>query len=161
MNKFDVFLDTLRQSGCRITPQRRAVCEYLALTDQHPTPYQVYADMVTHHPDISRATVYNTLNTLQRLGAIVEVSFGGDHTHYDTNPAPHVNLICLRCHQIQDADELPQFDLQQMLTLTGDFQPITARVDVLGYCQACQQQRRAASSQQGPVPFEIKEEKHL
>lgn len=161
MNKFDVFLDTLRQSGCRITPQRRAICEYLALTDQHPTPYQVYADMVAHHPDISRATVYNTLNTLQRLGAIVEVSFGGDHTHYDTNPAPHVNLICLRCHQIQDAAELPLIDLQQVLTLTGDFKPVTAHVDVLGYCQACQQQSSALSSEQGHISIKTAEEKYL
>ncbi len=161
MNKFDTFLTTLRQSGRRITPQRRAICEYLAITDQHPTPYQVYADMLTHHPDISRATVYNTLNALHRLGAIVEVSFGGDHTHYDTNPAPHINLICLRCHKIQDADELPLLDLGQVLSLAGDFQPVTARVDVLGYCQACQQQRDAWPSQQAAAPFEPEEENYL
>jgi len=151
MNKFDTFLNTLRQAGCRITPQRRAICAYLAATDQHPTPYQVYADIVTNLPDISRATVYNTLNALQRLGAIVEVSFGGDHTHYDTNPASHVNLICLRCHQIQDADELPLLDRAQLRVLTGNFQPITARVDVLGYCQACQQQRATVSGEQASV----------
>ena len=85
-----------------MTPQREAICTYLAQTDRHPTPYQVYEDLSVTHPEISRATVYNTLNTLQQLGAIVELSFGADHTHYDTNPEPHINLICLRCHRSCD-----------------------------------------------------------
>ena len=68
----------------------------------HPSAYQVYAELSAHHPEISRATVYNTLNALQELGAIVEISFGDGHTHYETDTSPHMNLVCLRCHVIED-----------------------------------------------------------
>jgi len=150
----NLYLDTLKKAGYRITEQRQQICHYLAATDKHPTPYEVYAEIASQHPEISRATVYNTLNTLQQLGAIVEISIGAEHTHYDTNPAPHINLICLRCHVVEDyhptdaqADAAhPEQGLgylaqdatfQQAVSRLG-FQPIAARIDILGLCRRCQ-----------------------
>ena len=142
--RLDTFTNALRQAGLRLTPQRQAICEYLAHTDRHPSPYQVYADIAGAHPEISRATVYNTLNTLQQLGAIVELSFGADHTHYDTNPAPHINLICLRCHKIMDfAGELALEAVSRRILQETGFQPAAAKVDLVGFCAECREQRRA------------------
>jgi Fur family peroxide stress response transcriptional regulator len=142
--RLDTFTSALQRAGLRLTPQRRAVCEYLAHTDHHPSPYQVYADITQAHPEVSRATVYNTLNTLQQLGAIVELSFGADHTHYDTNPEPHINLICLRCHKIADFAGAFTLDSvsQRILQETG-FQTAAAKVDLVGFCAACREQRLA------------------
>jgi len=138
------FLQALKQAGYRITPQRQVICEYLAATDQHPTPYQVHAAISAEHPEISRATIYNTLNTLQSLGAILEMTLGEDQTHYETNLAPHINLLCLHCHQIIDyAGILPLADLQNALIAETGFQPIAAKIDIIGFCQSCQQQRTA------------------
>lgn len=142
--RLDIFTSALQRAGLRLTPQRRAVCEYLANTDQHPSPYQVYADVTRAHPEVSRATVYNTLNTLQQLGAIVELSFGADHTHYDTNPEPHINLICLRCHKIVDfAGELSLEPVNLRILQETGFQSAAAKVDLVGFCAGCREQRRA------------------
>lgn len=138
MDKFALYQDTLKRAGLRMTGQRQAICEYLARTETHPTPYQVYADIAQAHPEISRATVYNTLNVLQQLGAIVEMSFGADHTHYDTDPTPHVNLICLHCHRVEDyhgVAQLPRLS-RRMQEETG-FLPMVVRADVLGFCAEC------------------------
>ena len=147
MNKLDTFLHALQRAGCRLTPQRRAICEYLATTDKHPTPYAVYADIVQHHPEISRATVYNTLNILHTLGVIVEMSFGDDQTHYETDLSPHVNLICMRCHLIIDypSPVLMSETTQPMIAATG-FQPTVAKIEILGLCAACQNQQLTAIS---------------
>ncbi len=154
----EFYLTALRNAGHRITEQRYAICDYLAKTDQHPTPYQIYSDIHALHPEISRATIYNTLNALQQLGAIVEISFGADHTHYETDPSPHVNLICLRCHAVVDYHSGPHptdhpddylGSQQGNITQTAEFialqqklgfQPIATKIDVLGLCWACQQQ---------------------
>lgn len=162
----EFYLTALRNAGHRITDQRQAICDYLAQTDQHPTPYQIYTDIHALHPEISRATIYNTLNALQQLGAIVEISFGADHTHYETDPTPHVNLICLRCHAVVDyhGDALAQpwdgthnaelLALQQSI----GFQPIATKIDILGLCQACQAQTdRAGESTDGPGKANQKE----
>lgn len=138
------YLNALRQAGRRITAQRELVCSYLATTDSHPTPYQAYAELSTQHPEISRATVYNTLNVLRELGAIVVIGFGADHTRYDTDTSPHVNLICLRCHEISDADgPLPWQGLQEEIEATGGFRPVAVRVDVLGFCARCREQKKS------------------
>lgn len=143
-NLLERYLAALRQAQLRITPQRRVICEYLAGSDRHPTPYEVYGDIAAAHPEISRATVYNTLNTLQRLGAIVEISFGADHTHYDTNPEPHANLICLRCHAIVDYHGLlPLNEVTARVADETGFQTAAARVDLVGFCATCQAERRA------------------
>lgn len=153
--KNEHYLRTLRQAGFRITPQRRVICAYLAETDRHPSAYQVYEGLAETHPEISRATVYNTLNTLQELGAIVELSFGADHTHYETNPAPHINLICLRCHKIVDYYGDPGIDaLMERVRDELGFQTAAARIDLVGFCSDCRSQRiaeiRAMAQQSSP-----------
>ena len=137
------FIDTLRGAGLRVTTQRIAVCEFLAKTRSHPTPSQVYEAVQQVHPEISQATVYNTLNTLRDLGAIVEISAGTEHTHYETDPSPHVNLICLRCHEVSDLQDnlAPDILMDSIFQNTG-FRATTLQVQVSGFCPACQQAKR-------------------
>jgi len=142
--KRDLYLNALRQAGKRITDQRLVICDYLAETQSHPTPYQVFEELSAQHPDMSRATVYNTLNVLKELGAIVEIGFGADHTRYDTDTSPHINLICLRCHEISDyAGTLPLSDVQDSLIKNGGFLPMVMRVDVFGFCDKCRERKKA------------------
>ncbi|MCG3775514.1 MAG: transcriptional repressor [Chloroflexi bacterium] len=137
------YLNALQSGGYRITDQRRAVCDFLARTPTHPTPSQVYAQVSESHPEISRATVYNTLNALRDLGAIVEISVGGDHTHYDTNPEPHVNLVCLRCGQVVDyAGDVPLAALYEIVHAQTGFQAVSAQVQMVGFCAECQARKR-------------------
>ncbi|MBX3052669.1 MAG: transcriptional repressor [Caldilineaceae bacterium] len=137
------YLNALKAGGYRITDQRRAVCDYLARTESHPTPLEVYAQVRDIHPEISRATVYNTLNALRDLGAIVEISVGGDHTHYDTNPEPHVNLVCLRCRQVYDyAGSVPLATLYATVRQQTGFQAVSAQVQMVGFCAECQARKR-------------------
>lgn len=137
------YLNALKTGGYRITDQRRAVCDYLARTQSHPTPSQVYAQVSGSHPEISRATVYNTLNALRDLGAIVEISVGSDHTHYDTNPEPHVNLVCLRCGEVVDyAGDVPLAALYATVHAHTGFQAFSAQVQMVGFCADCQARKR-------------------
>lgn len=137
------FIETLRRAGLRVTSQRVAVCEFLARTNRHPTTSEVFEAVRKMHPEISQATVYNTLNTLRDLGAIVELSAGTDHTHYETDPAPHVNLVCLRCHQISDLEDTlaPDVLMENIFHNTG-FRATTLQVQVSGFCPACQKAKR-------------------
>ena len=142
MARTDVFLNAIRQSGRRVTEQRRVICSYLAASQSHPTPSRVFADVSREHPEISRATVYNTLNILQELGAIVEISFGDGHTHYETNTSPHVNLVCLRCHDIVDVPVAPALLESEEAWLRDGFQPVAVKMDVYGFCEECRRRKR-------------------
>ena len=141
MKTTQFFTNTLKQAGHRLTEQRSVICQYLADTDEHPTPYQAFAEISANHPEISRATVYNTLNLLKELGAIIEIGFGDDHTHYETNVQPHVNLICMQCHQITDYPAPAILaELETVLPKGSQFQPWISKMDVYGLCADCQAQ---------------------
>ena len=136
-------IDTLRRVGLRVTSQRVAVCEFLAQTKIHPTPSQVFEAVRQQHPEISQATVYNTLRTLRDLGAIIEIRVGTDHTHYEVDTSPHINLICLRCHRVSDLqDNLAPDMLMDSIFQNSGFRATTLQVQVTGFCSDCQQAKR-------------------
>jgi Fur family peroxide stress response transcriptional regulator len=148
-SKRDLYLNALRQAGRRITEQRRLVCTYLAETTTHPSASQIFSALHSKHPEISRATVYNTLNVLQSLGAILAIGFGADHTHYDTDTLPHVNLICLRCHEIEDYHgPLAVSDLPAAAEAATGFRAVAVRVDVIGFCTACRERKKSEIREQ-------------
>ncbi len=145
----DTYLQALQQAGRRITEQRRLICDYLAAARNHPTAYQVYSDLARQHPEISRATVYNTLNVLKELGAVVEIGNGTGQTHYETDTSPHINLICLRCHSVTDYHgPAPVDDVMAAVAGVDGFLPVTLRVDVLGFCEACRTRKKAEIREQ-------------
>ena len=121
MNRQEQLIDALRQAGYRMTPQRMAICEVLAASDEHPTPYAVYERVHAAFPTVSLATVYNTLNALRDMGEIVEIGLGRSETHYEPNLAPHANLICLQCGRISDYEELPMEQLRGAIAGVAHF----------------------------------------
>lgn len=148
-DKRNLYETTLLGAGYRMTEQRKLICDHLAGLQTHPTAYEIYDSLLRRHPEISRATVYNTLNTLKELGAIVEISFAGDHSRYETDTTPHINLICLRCHRVIDYEHVEQTSSLMNEVQTGvDFQPLTVRVELLGFCSDCRHQRRDEIRQQ-------------
>ena len=60
----EVLVEQFRREGRKITPQRRAIFRALIHGDSHPTAEEVYQRVLSVMPDISRATVYNTLHEL-------------------------------------------------------------------------------------------------
>jgi Fur family ferric uptake transcriptional regulator len=96
-------LSRLRAREWRLTPQRRVVAEVLAGEHIHLTAEQVHELAQRRLPEISRATVYNTLNELVAVGEIGEVDVTDGPKRYDPNVAEHHDhLVCESCHAIRD-----------------------------------------------------------
>lgn len=104
-NKTTDLLTSLKAAGLRMTPQRTAICAALSQRFDHPTAQSLYDQIKTEHPSISLTTVYQTLDTLLRIGAITSLGTAGDDTvHFEVNTSPHINLACLTCHRICDLE---------------------------------------------------------
>lgn len=98
-------LDRLRARGWRITPQRRAVVQALAGEHVHRTADQIHASARVLVPEVSLATVYNTLNELVSMGEISAINVGDGSTRYDPKVGPdHHHLICDGCGRIYDVE---------------------------------------------------------
>jgi Fur family ferric uptake transcriptional regulator len=96
-------LHRLRAHGWRMTAQRRVVAEVLDGDHVHLTADEVHARAAARLPEISRATVYNTLGELVSIGEVIEVTTDGRAKRYDPNAHhPHHHLVCSRCGTIRD-----------------------------------------------------------
>ena len=90
-------LERLRARQWRITPQRRTVAEVLHGDHVHLSADEIFAAARHRLPEISLATVYNTLNELVAMGEVQQVDAGPGPTRYDPNvEQPHHHLVCLR-----------------------------------------------------------------
>jgi len=68
----------------------------------HLTADEVHERARNALPEVSLATVYDTLNELVSMGEVGQVD-GPGPTRYDTNGhRPHHHLVCLGCGELRD-----------------------------------------------------------
>jgi Fe2+ or Zn2+ uptake regulation protein len=81
------------------------VAEVLSGEHVHLTADAVYSRAQLILPEISLATVYNTLNELVAMGEVLEVSTGDGAKRYDPNTtAAHHHLYCVECGDLRDVN---------------------------------------------------------
>jgi Fe2+ or Zn2+ uptake regulation protein len=99
--------DRLQSRGWRITPQRRAVISALQGEHVHLSADQILAGARRVVPEVSLATVYNTLNELTSMGEISEIRLSDGTTRYDPKIGPdHHHLVCEDCGLTFDVEPL-------------------------------------------------------
>jgi len=129
----------LRAAGCRYTPQRAAVFEYLEAVDTHPTADEVYHAVRGRIPRISLATVYNALEALVAAKLATKLTHGDGAARYDCRGDSHYHLRDTATGEIRDLPTtfdpklLERLDSQLVRRLANDgFQVTGYRLEVLG-----------------------------
>jgi Fur family peroxide stress response transcriptional regulator len=130
-------IEALRSKGYKATPQRIAICKFALFSREHPGVQRIYREVKKIHPTVSLATVYKTLHILKESGLVQELDFPQDKTRYDPYLEPHINLVCLRCGNIQDLDDPVVRELIKRVTAATKFTPTDQRLDVYGICEKC------------------------
>jgi Fur family peroxide stress response transcriptional regulator len=93
----------LLSHGVKPTPQRVVIAQYMLHTESHPTAEDVLMAVADALPvALSRATVYNTLNTLKDAGVIREVLTEPGRVRYDANVTDHHHFVDVKTGQIVD-----------------------------------------------------------
>ena len=87
--------------GFKMTPQRRAIIDYLQSAENHPTTEEVLLAVNKKFPMTSRATVYNTVNWLKEAGMLQEI-FEGGNLRLDPNFDRHHHFVCRNCSKVED-----------------------------------------------------------
>jgi Fur family peroxide stress response transcriptional regulator len=136
--KSDTFaIEALRSKGYKATPQRIAICRIALNSRAHPSAQQVYDEVKKIHPTVSLATVYKTLEVLRDLDLVQEINFPKGPARFDSYMNPHINMICLKCGNITDLDDVTVKEITRKIAAAKKFKPTAQRVDVHGICQKC------------------------
>ncbi|HEY1635986.1 MAG TPA: transcriptional repressor [Acidimicrobiales bacterium] len=130
-------LTRLRDRNWRLSPQRRVVAEVLVGDHVHLTAEEVHDLARERLPEISRATVYNTLNELVSMGELLEVDVVDGPKRYDPNVGDeHDHLVCERCHAIRDVPRSRRSPTIPEDALAG-YVVTAVEVTHRGLCPAC------------------------
>jgi Fur family peroxide stress response transcriptional regulator len=127
-----------RQNGLPVTVQRRAVLEALIERDDHPTVDQLFANVRSRIPGVSRTTVYRVLEALVQLGVSRKTNHFEATARFDANTEHHDHVICTGCNKISDVENphLTNFRFPNMRR-TG-FKIMDYSVYFEGLCSKCQ-----------------------
>ncbi len=100
--------ERLRRAGIPPTRQRMAIAEVLFARPVHLSADQVLARVREQMPEMSRATVYNTLKLFREKNMVRELVVDPERVFYDSNTDPHYHLFDVRTGELSDvsADEL-------------------------------------------------------
>ena len=137
--RLDELIEKLRERDYRITPQRLAILNTLALSDGHPSAEHIYDQIKEEFPTTSLATVYKTIATLKEMNEVLELGFADDSNRYDgSKPYPHTHLVCVKCRDIIDPEMEDLEILPRQIAQRAGFRLVGHRFDIYGICPRCQ-----------------------
>ena len=134
-------IKALRTKGYKATSQRIAICRFALDSRDHPTARNIYGEVKRLHPTVSLSTVYKTLRVLRELHLVQELGFAQTETRFDSNVAPHVNVICLRCGSVGDVDDRAVREVVARVVSRTRFTVTGQRFDLYGICEDCSRKR--------------------
>ncbi|WP_105615527.1 transcriptional regulator PerR [Vallitalea okinawensis] len=131
--------ELLKAKKLKVTPQRLAIFNMLYNTTSHPSAETIYKSLQETHPTMSLATVYKTLDALQKAGLIQQLNVGEDSFRYDANVSSHPHVICLECNRVFDLESDILNDLRSKVASNTDFDLISEKVYLYGTCPECKE----------------------
>jgi Fe2+ or Zn2+ uptake regulation protein len=120
-------IDRLERAGIRPSAQRVAIAAYVLDTEDHPTADQVWNRVKADFPMVSRATVYNTLQTFREHGLVQQLVLAEGSVVFDPKTEPHHHFVDDETGAIQDipwqalrvgkVDELEGIDVREYMVV--------------------------------------------
>jgi Fur family peroxide stress response transcriptional regulator len=130
-------MEGYKNKGFKLTPQRLMILGFLNGNKNHPSAEDIYREVLRIFPNMSLATVYNTLETLKKRGNIAELTIDSNKKRFDPNTEHHHHLICVKCKKIIDIHrdyKLPVSDKE-----VSGFEVIGNHIEFYGICRECKQ----------------------
>ncbi|WP_349409510.1 peroxide-responsive transcriptional repressor PerR [Pseudalkalibacillus sp. SCS-8] len=137
-NRLQTAVETLKDAGVRITPQRHAILEYLIQTLSHPTADEIYKALEDKFPNMSVATVYNNLRVFKNAGLVKELTYGDASSRFDCVTTDHYHVICEECGKIVDFSYPGLDEVEHVAEHVTGFRVNNHRMEVYGTCPDCQ-----------------------
>jgi Fur family transcriptional regulator, peroxide stress response regulator len=130
-------LELLKKNGSRMTPQRKAIMEYLANTKSHPTADQIFNSIKDQFPNLPHTTVYNNLKCLKKYGIINELTYGQSSSRYEWTTAFHYHVVCDSCGQLHDFHYPKLEEVEQYVEKKSRFNVTQHLFEIHGTCLDC------------------------
>ena len=104
------------------------------------TNKEIFLALPKGHCDL--ATVYRSVQMLERLGLVKRFHFGEGAARYalmeEGCDAHRHHLVCTNCNRIEEIGECIVRELEERVVSRSNFKAVTHRLEFFGICPACQ-----------------------
>lgn len=133
----------LRQRGYRWTTQRALIVRTALATHDHFTAEDLLERCRKLDPQVSRATVYRTLQVLEQAGYVegLDTGDGGRRFEHTIGHSHHDHMVCERCGAIAEFHD-PELERRQELAAAKvGFRITRHSLRLYGLCAGCGRRR--------------------
>lgn len=147
------FKQALKQESLRLTSQRLAVLEDILGSEKHRECEDIFLSLRNKGIPVSRATIYRTLDILEKVGFVRKMDIGDGRFRYENKLAQshHDHIICLECGRIVEFADNEIERRQQRISLERGFELLRHSHQLFGICEDCQA-KRTQSGNGSPSP---------
>jgi Fur family ferric uptake transcriptional regulator len=135
--RVDQAISAIRDSGSRVTVDRRAVIEALDRSGDHVTAEELAEAVWAHYPDINLATIYRTLELLERLEIAFHVHLGHGPSRWHLADDVHHHLVCELCGKVVEIPDSTFDPLRKQLRHDSGFVIDPHHFSLSGVCADC------------------------
>ncbi|TAH53845.1 MAG: transcriptional repressor [Chloroflexota bacterium] len=131
-------VQSLRQAGHRLTPQRESVLAVIADSHEHLSAEEILARVRKRYPYLNKSAVYRSLELLTELGLVTLTDLGHGRVEYELHRHPHHHhLVCRKCKSVQQIDHRLFQNLQKKLESDFGFRADLDHFAIFGTCRKC------------------------
>ena len=133
----EAFRTCLKQRNQRQTPERFAVLEEVYASDDHYDADELYLRLKRKSVQVSRATVYNTLDLLMECELVIRHQFGKNQAKYERafSYRQHDHLICMDCNELFEFCDPRLQSVQEMVAEIFNFEIKSHSLNLFGHCR--------------------------
>ena len=143
--RLSMFLESRKM---RKTTERFVILERIYASSAHVDVATLHQAMLAEGFQVSRATVYNTLDLLVEAGLVRCISLGDGATRYErvVQANNHYHLICTRCGKVKEmkAQEVVGTLLARK---PRSFEPQYYTLYIYGVCSRCAKAEKATAKE--------------
>jgi len=131
----------LRARHVRLTRQRRVVVQVMESASRHMDAEEILGLAQRIDPNITRVTVYRTLDMLKNYGLVDELDLlhlrGHRHYYESHGPRDHIHVACIRCGKVREFESDLYEQLKQQISRDCEIEISITRTEVGGLCADC------------------------
>jgi Fur family ferric uptake transcriptional regulator len=138
------FCAYLKGNGMALTVQRKNLLLHILEGPPHFDIEEMSGRVRAENAGISRATIYRTINHMEKAGIVRKMDFDENHAHFEitSNSNHHEHLVCVKCGSIVEfSDDTLEKRIEAMAGNHG-FSITSHNVQISGICNKCIKQNK-------------------